>query len=86
MVKVELDMRAPTPVESHVLNLNTDEIWHQRFCHTSYDTIKKVAELNKVRGLHNTKETRYVWDACCVGKATKAPMQKAKGEAGEPGM
>lgn len=65
-------------IESHALNLNMDEIWYQRFCHTSHETIRRMTDGNKMKDLTNIKDPKFICDACWIGKATKTPYKKLK--------
>ncbi|XP_076290892.1 uncharacterized protein LOC143214128 [Lasioglossum baleicum] len=54
------------------------QVEHQRLCYTSQEVIKNMMHANKVRDLSDTKDTKFVCDACCIGKGTKAPCKRLK--------
>lgn len=46
--------------------------WHQRFNHTSIDTIKKLARTNAVKGLKISHKSKESCEDCITGKLTKS--------------
>lgn len=54
---------------SYALNTECKTLWHERFCHINYETIKRTFELKKVTGYEDTRMQEHGCDACYVGKA-----------------
>lgn len=80
MLKVEIDRNVPESVvkEINVLKIDDVELWHRRFCHVNDNTIRKLADTNRVIGLDNTRMDKFTCEACCIGKATKTPCKRLK--------
>lgn len=72
-MKVEIDKNVPRDIskEANTLKIENDDLWHRRFCHVNNNTIKKLADGNRVIGLDNAKMDKYTCESCYVGKATK---------------
>jgi len=64
----KLDVR-PAPVRAlTVANLNTEEIWHQRFGHINYNDLLLLQKKELVRDLSMLKKVHNDCDACTLGK------------------
>lgn len=79
-MKVEIDKNVPRDIskEANTLKIENDDLWHRRFCHVNNNTIKKLADGNRVIGLDNVKMDKYTCESCYVGKATKTVCRKLK--------
>lgn len=80
MLKVEIDKNVPENAVKEINTLKVDnaELWHRRFCHVNDNTIRKLADTNRVIGLDNARMDNFTCEACCISKATKNACKRLK--------
>ncbi|XP_076658236.1 uncharacterized protein LOC143362182 [Halictus rubicundus] len=62
-------------LESHNISIKDSALWHHRLCHIGRSTIERTAELNRVRGLENTKLEETACGDCCADVCGPMPSR-----------
>lgn len=82
-----MDWIVKMPVESNYADSKAQslEVWHERFGHVNYQTIKELAQRKNVTGFNyidaSNNNTNRFCEACIFGKQCKKPFNESSNRA-----